>query len=196
MSGALDQTYMTCIYRSLAVGTAKASFTTEIAINDTTGMGAQFYLPSNYFVPPQTGSRLKVVARGILSCTGTPTYTFTLRGGAAASITSGIWLGSAALTCASGITNKGWEFEGDVTVRTNAAAGANSTLFGGGMISCPAGLASPFQYELWGGAAQPGTIATLDTSIANFLNFNVACSASSPSNSIQLLGLEVWSIRD
>lgn len=196
MAGALDQSYMSCIYRSTAAATAKASFTTEVAINDVAGMGAQFYLPSNYFVPGNIGTRLRVVARGILSSTATPTYTFTLRGGAAASITSGILLGSAALTTASGITNKGWEFEGEFTLRTNAGAGANSTIFGGGLITSPAGLASPFAYELWGGAAQPGTIATFDTSIANFFNFNVACSANAAGNSIQLLQLEVWSVHD
>lgn len=191
MSPALDNTYVSGTYISNAPGTAKATFTTEVTINDETGMGQAPFLPAGYFKAPGVNFAFHVWARGILSCTATPTYTFTLRGGTKANTSAAILLGSAALTCASGITNKGWEFEGDIIVRTNAAGGANSTVFGQGMISSSAGLASPFQYDLFGGAAQPGTAATFDTSINNFFNFNVACSASSGSNSIQLLSLIV-----
>ena len=54
-----------------------------------------------------------------------------------------------------------------------------------------AGLAAPYIYPLWGGGATPGTVATVDHSIANYINFNVACSASSASNSITLQQLLV-----
>lgn len=182
------------IYANTASGTAKTTFTTEVAINDTTGMGAQANLPAGFFIPGRVGQGVRVVARGILSSTATPTYTFTLRGGVAGSITSAILLGSAALTTATTVTNQLWEFEGDVILRTNAASGANSTVQGLGMVTCPGGLASPFGGALFGGAATPGTAATFDTSIQNFINFNVACSASSASNSITLLQLEVWGL--
>src|ERR1700690_2278591 len=115
---ALDNSYNSLIYRNTASGTAKASFTTEVAINDTAGMGAQFFLPAGYFKSPDIGHTLRVVARGIVSSTATPTYTFTLRGGAAASITSGILLGSAAITTISGVSITAWEFEGDSILRT------------------------------------------------------------------------------
>lgn len=81
--------------------TAKPSFTTEVAINDTAAE-AQASLPARYFSTTDVYPRaLRVVARGILSSTATPSYTFTLRLGAAASITSVIGLGSAALVTAS-----------------------------------------------------------------------------------------------
>ncbi|MHA7291312.1 hypothetical protein ACX80V_16940 [Arthrobacter sp. MDT3-24] len=69
------------IYANTAAGTAKASFTSELAINDTTGMGAQPSLPPFFLAttPTTTGKTLHIIARGILSSTGTPTYTFTLR---------------------------------------------------------------------------------------------------------------------
>lgn len=188
---ALDNTYVSSSYISNAVGTAKASFTSEVTINDETGMGQAPFLPAGYFKAPTVNYGFQVWARGILSSTGTPTYTFTLRGGTKANTTAGILLGSAALTTQTTISNKGWEFEGSIVVRSNATGGANSTVFGQGMLTCPAGLASPFTYELFGGATQPGTAATFDTSIANFFNFNVTCSASSPSNTIQLLSLIV-----
>lgn len=189
----LTGTNVELIYQNVTSGTAKASFTSEVPINDTAGMGAQAQLPPRFWVPFYGEDRsLKVFARGILSSTGTPTYTFTLRLGAAGSTSAAIVLGSAAITTASSITNKAFEFEGDIVMRTLGADGANSTVEGAGMISSPAGFASPFQFELWGGATQPGTVATVDASITNFLNFNVTCSASSASNSITLLELKVY----
>ncbi len=181
------------IYASTTAGTAKSTFTTEVQINDTAGMGIQASIPPFFFASNAStnGKSLRIVARGILSSTGTPTYTFTLRMGAAASITAAIILGSAAITTGSGVTNTIWEFEGDFTMRTPVgAAGANSTGVGTGLIT-GAGLASPFIYPLYGGAATPGTVATVDTSIQNYLNFNVACSASSASNTITLQHLLV-----
>jgi hypothetical protein len=191
---ALDNSYATLIYRNTAPGTAKASFTAEVAINDTAGMGAQFSLPAGYFKAPDIGHTLRIVGRGIVSSTATPTFTFTTRGGVAGSTASAILLGSAAITTGSGVANQLWEFQGDIILRTNLAAGANSTIEGLGLVSSPGGFASPFGYALFGGAAQPGTVATFDTSISNFLNFNVACSVSAAGNSIQLRQLEVWSL--
>lgn len=181
------------IYVNTASGTAKNTFTTEVQINDTAGMGTQAELPPFFFAPPYgVGKALRIRACGILSSTATPTYTFTLRLGAAASVTAAIILGSAALVTGATVTNQLWEFEGDVVMRA-IGTGANSTVQGLGTLTS-GGLASPFTYPLFGGAASPGTVATVDTSITNFLNFNVACSASSASNSIQLLQLEVFGL--
>jgi hypothetical protein len=191
---ALDTSYTGLIYANTASGTAKNTFTSEVTINDETGMGQAPFLPVGFFTPGKLAMAFRIIARGIVSCTATPTYTFSLRFGSKANTSAAIALGSAAITTASGITNKGWEFEGDVIIRTNAAGGANSTIQGAGFIQSPAGFASPFSYELWGGAAQPGTAATFDTSIQNFINFNVACSSSSSSNSITLLQLVVLSL--
>lgn len=192
----LTATQVELLYVNRAAFTAKNTFTTEVSINDTgSTMGDRASIPPNFFDPAYgIGKSLRIHARGILSSTGTPTYTFTVRLGATGSTTAAIILGTAALTTASGITNKGWELEGDITMRTLGAAGANSTMVGAGMLVSPAGLASPFSYEAWGGAAQPGTVATVDTSITNFINFNVACSASSVSNNIQLLELLVFGL--
>lgn len=180
------------IYMNTSPGTAKNTFTTEVQINDTAGMGVQAHLPPDFWLPNQTslGKAIRVVARGILSSTATPTYTFTLRLGAAGSTTAAIVLGSAALTTGSTVTNQVWEFEGDIILKAIGAAGANSTVQGQGLLTSP-GLASPFVYALWAGAASPGTVATVDTSITNFFNFNVACSASSASNTITLQQLVV-----
>lgn len=184
------------LYASLNAGTAKNTFTAEAQINDTAGMGVQYHLPPDFFLPspkPAIGQALRIVARGILSSTATPTYTFTIRGGAAGSTTAAILLGSAALTTGSGVTNQMFEIEGDIVLTSLGAAGANTTVRGTGQLRC-GGLASPFMYPLYGGAASPGTVATFDTSIANYINVNVACSASSASNTITLQQLLVYGL--
>jgi hypothetical protein len=180
------------VYVSTNPGTAKNTFTTEVQINDTTGMGVQAQLPPQFWLPnPNSyGKSVRVVARGILSSTGTPTFTFTLRLGAAGSITSAIVLGSAAITTGSSVTNQIWEFDGEVTMMTQGATGANSTIRGIGTITS-SGFAAPYFYALYGNAASPGTATTVDASVSNYINFNVACSASSASNSVQIQQLLV-----
>lgn len=181
------------IYVNTASGTAKASFTSEFTINDTAGMGPYAELPPYFWKdgPYGTGKTIRIVARGIVASTGTPTYLFSLRLGAAASTSAAIILGSAAITTGSGVSAQLWEFQGDVVMRTMGAAGANSTVQGLGSIISGGGFAAPYHYALFGGAASPGTVATVDTSITNYLSFNVTCSASSSSNTITLLQLMV-----
>jgi hypothetical protein len=181
------------IYASTSAFTAKNTFTTEVTINDTAGGGVQAHLPPDFWLPNPTavGKGIKIKAWGILSSTATPTYTFTIRLGSAANTTAAIVLGSAALTTGSGVTNQPWLLEGDVVLTSQGAAGANSTVRGTGFIFS-GGLASPFMYGIGASASLTApTVATVDCSITNYINFNVACSASSASNNIQLLSLQV-----
>lgn len=182
------------IYASTTPGTAKASFTSEVQINDTAGMDTQAQLPPNFWLPSQTseGKGIRIVARGIVSSTGTPTYTFSIRVGAAGNTTSAIILGSAALTTGSGVTNQIFQLEGDVVMQNIGATGTNSVTQGIGLI-WGSGFATTIN-PVYGGAASPGTVSTVDTSITNYINFNVTCSASSASNSIQLLQLLVFGL--
>jgi hypothetical protein len=195
MASFLTGTNVELVYVSQSAGTAKNTFTGEVQINDTAGMGVQAHLPPDFWLPRKqsNGQALRLVGRGILSSTATPTYTFTVRGGTAGNTSAAIMLGSAALTTGSGVANQMWELQGDVSMESIGAAGANSTIRGIGLLAC-GGLASPFSYPVWGGAASPGTAATLDTSIANYINFNVACSASSASNTITLQQLLVFGL--
>lgn len=183
------------IYASTTAATAKASFTSEVQINDTAGMDVQAHLPPDFWLPSQRseGQGIRIVARGILSSTGTPTYTFSVRLGSAGSTSAAIALGTAAITTGSGVTNQIFQMEGDFVVTNIGATGANSSGQGVGLI-WGAGLASPFIYPAYGGGATPGTVATLDTSITNYVNFNVACSASSASNTITLQQLLVFGL--
>ncbi|CNI07256.1 Uncharacterised protein [Mycobacterium tuberculosis] len=135
------------------------------------------------------GQAIEIVAEGIFSTTSTPTLTLTIRAGAAGNTTAAILLGSAAMTTGSGVSNQYWKLSGTVVLTAMGAAGTNSTVRGIGTLSSP-GLATPTS-PVWGGAASPGTVATLDTSISNYINVNAAWSAGSASNTIQLLQLRV-----
>ena len=182
--------YTDLIYASQVAGAAKASFTSEFKLNDTTTMGPTPVLLPEYFMPISgVGRGLHIIARGILSSTGTPTYTFTCRAGAEGSTSAAILLGSAALTTTSGAASQIWQFEGDVILKTFGAAGANSTLTGVGTLTS-SGTANKID-PLYGAAATPGTVATFDHSILNYINFNITCSASSSSNTITLQQLVV-----
>jgi hypothetical protein len=174
------------IYINPTSGTAKGTFTTEIAINDVAGMGVRAHVPPDFWRNANDGTlrTVWVIARGIFSTTLTPTYTFTLRLGTLDSITSVIALGSAALTTTSGAANAIWEFNGHFALRTFGTTAATATGHGEGLFSS-FGTANKID-PIWGGGASPGTFSTLDTTITNYFNFNVTCSASSGSNTVTL----------
>lgn len=179
------------IYANTTSGTAKNTFTSEANINDTAGMGERANIPPYFFMNPYgVGRTLHIIARGILSSTVTPNYTITIRLGATGSTTAAIILGTAAVATISGAANRVWELDGHVVMRAVGTAGANSTVQGLGTLRS-AGLAVVVA-DAFAGAASPGTVATVDNSITNFINVNATCSASSASNQIQLLQLLVF----
>lgn len=191
------------LYANTAAGTAKNTFTSEAQINDTAGMGAQASIPPWFYgtSPTTAGKAILVKAFGTIAAlaASTPTYTFSVRLGAAGSTSACLALGTAAVTMQSGGSGF-FTLEGLIVVQAPAgAAGANTTLRGTGEVRFTNGAAGsvsggPWIVPAFGGAASPGTVATLDTSITNFLNFNVACSASSASNQVQLLQLAIFGL--
>lgn len=190
------------IYASTAIGATLATFTTEAQANTTGTMGVQAHLPPDFWMPNPTsiGKGIKIVARGTLASTGSPTYTFTVRGGATANVSSApILAGSGAITTIAGATTSIWEFEADCILKAVGAAGANSTLTSVGAVRSN-GLLATANCAVAGGLTTagtlvaPGTITTLDTSITNYINFNIACSASSASNTITLQQLMLYGL--
>jgi hypothetical protein len=188
----LTATQSELIYSNTSVATAKNTFTAEALINDTAGMGPQPVLPPYFWQPSGSVAKaIKVIARGIISSTGTPTFQVICRLGGAASI-AGPSIGTAtALATASGITNRAWELEMDAQLTVAGAPGGNSTVRGLGLFTI-AGSASVS--DVFGGGASPGTVATVDISILNYINISAVCSASSASNSITLLQLLVFGL--
>jgi len=188
------------IYASNGAATAKDTFTSEVTINNTGGMSPQVRLPNDFWragkASSAVGRTIKIVAKGIVSSTGTPTFTWTIRAGAAGSTTGPVLLQSGDLATASGISAVPWNLEGYITLETIGAPGGNSTIRGIGTLLTDgySATATTKMYQLYGGAASPGTVTTFDTTIANFINFNITCSASSSSNTITLQQLLVYGL--
>lgn len=176
------------LYRLGSAGAAQNTFTTERALHDST-IVPRPVVPANLILPGvERDVTFRYRAMGIVGCTGTPTFTWTLRLGSNGNITTAaIVLGTAALTMQSGVSNQTWIAEGEIVATTIADAGANSTVRGTGVIHCM-GIASPFMgiFNASASATAP-TVATVDWSIANYFNLNIACSASNVANTIQLL---------
>jgi hypothetical protein len=176
------------LYASTASGATLSTFTTEAQLNTTATMGVQCHLPPDFWLPNQSqvGRGIRVVARGVLGTAGSaPTFTFSLRGGTSGNAsTAPLLAATAASTFAASLTAVPWEFEVDLILSAISAAGANSTLKGMGMLSI--GGLTGSGWAIWGGGTSPGTVATLDTSVTNYLNFNVACGTSNASNTVTL----------
>jgi hypothetical protein len=188
-------TVVETLYASTAAGATLATFTTEAQLNTTATMGVLPHLPPDFWLPSptQVGRGIRVEANGVLGTTGTPTLTFTLRGGAAGNITTTPLLaGTAALTLAATLTAVPWKFEIDLILSALGAAGANSTLRGQGQLTVGGAAASV--WPLWGGAASPGTVATVDTTISQYLNLNVACGTSNAANTVTLNSMRVYGL--
>jgi hypothetical protein len=184
------------IYSNEAVGTARNTFSVEGIQNDVAGMGPQPVLPPYFFLPgPQSkGRAVRIVARGIYSTTSAPTFTLTARLGAAASTSASIIGGTGAVVHGSTQTNLAFEAQFDCQLTIPGGTGANSTVRGIGFYSYGLTTITGGTAQIFGGAASPGTVATVDISITNYLNINANCGTSSASNIYQLLQLIVMGL--
>lgn len=181
------------IYSNESVGTARNTFTAEGVQNDVPGMGAQPVIPPYFYLPgPQSkGRTFRVVARGIYSTTAGPTFTVTCRFGAAASTSASIIGGTGAVVHGTTQTNLAWELAFDCQMVIPGGTGANSTVRGIGFYQMGLTTLTVGGAQVFAAAASPGTVATVDISITNYININAACGTSSASNIFQLLQLLV-----
>lgn len=154
-----------------ADGLTLASFTTSAPIFPT------FVLPANFM---KTGRLITVKARGIWAATGTPTYTFRLQNTVGTTVTI---VTSAAITV-SAITNQAWEVDLQIQCRSEGTSG---TVLGFGDLNM--GGVTGTQYLPATGSA-PAT-ATVDTTIAQTWGLEIACSASSASNTVKGIIFEI-----
>jgi hypothetical protein len=177
--------YGAVIFSNPADFTALGSFTAEASL--LAGQNTQPILPAGILLGPGArGSILRCHASGVLGSTGTPTYTFSWRIGSTAAAVSGTAVAvSAAITTASGVSNKLWVATLDLIVNTEGIGSGNLTLSGCGFIQSPGGFASPFAYAMAPGAGESATwTSTIDGAVQNYIQLSVACSASSSSNAI------------
>ena len=178
-----------CLWSNVADGTAVASTASEASL--LTGLVKQPVLwAGNLDRSDYVGRVISFKASGVFSNTGTPTLIFQARLGttAGASYLSGNSVGvTAAITTQSGVTNKYWELELDLTVRAPGIGTNNCTLSGAGLVQSPSGFASPFVYPVEITTPDTGTwTQTVDGGLDQYFNLSVTWSASSASNTITL----------
>lgn len=155
-------------------GLTLASFTTSAAIFPA------FTLEPNFL---RSNRLVHIRARGIWAATGTPTYTFRLQESAGTVVTI---VTSAAITV-SALTNQAWEVDIQVRCDTEGTAGkvtAQGDLNMGGVTGTqylPATGTAPSQ-------------ATVDTTIQQTWQLEIACSVSNAANTVKGTILEVKSI--
>lgn len=159
-----------------ADGLTLASFTTSAPVFPV------LVLPANYW---KVGRLLHIRARGIWAATATPTYTFRIQNTVGTVVTV---VTSAAIT-ASAITNQAWILDVQIQCRSEGTTG---TLLGFGDLQM-GGVAAAAPAYLPATGTAPAT-ATVDTTIAQSLGVEIACSASSASNTVKGIILEVKSL--
>jgi hypothetical protein len=155
-------------------GLTLATFTTSAPVFPV------LVLPANYL---KVGKLIHIRARGLWAATGTPTYTFRLQNTVGTTVTL---VTSAAITV-SALTNQAWELDFQVQCRTEGTAGmvlAMGDLNMGGVTGT--------QYLPATGTAPAA--ATVDTTIAQSWGVEIAASASSASNTVKGIILEVKSL--
>jgi hypothetical protein len=158
------------------------------------GNNEQPVLPALFFFNKQGRQRtIRLTASGVIGSTSTPTVTFQLRLGttSGSSYLSGASIGvTAAITMASGVSNKFWFLQTIYTLYTPGIGSGNATLSGAGFVMSPGGFASPFIYPLE--ITTPDTATwtqTFDNSVTQYVNLSATFSASSSSNTATVKSL-------
>lgn len=193
-NGGVTGTWTEALFLNRADYTAVASTAAEASLLG--GVNNQPFIPALYFANTSNfGRGIKIVAKGVLSTTSTPTIIFQARLGSTlgSSYLSGTSVGvSAAITTQSGVTNKQWELSLDLVCNTPGIGTNNTTLSGAGWVTSPGGFAAPYIYPLQPTTPDTGTwTSTIDAALTYYLNLSVTWSASSASNTITLKHLQV-----
>ncbi len=182
----LTNTWNEAFFVNRADFTALASSAAEGSL---LGGNLQPVIPALHFHGPASiGRGISILARGVLGTTGTPTITFQVRLGetAGSAYLSGGSVGvSAAITTASGVTNKWWELRLDLICTVQGIGTGNATLAGSGYVMSPAGFAAPYIYPLEPTTPDTATwTQTFNAAVTQYVNLSATWSASSASNTI------------
>lgn len=183
----LTGTWSECFFRNKGDFTAVSTTASEASL--LAGQNQQPTIPALFF-DQQPFRAVGFLGRGILGTTSTPTIVFQSRLGATvgSSTLSGTSCGvSAAITTASGVSNKWFEFRLDLICTVGGQGTTNATLSGAGYVASPGGFASPFVYALEPTTPDTATwTLTIDDSVTQYFNESVTWGTSSASNTITL----------
>lgn len=174
--------------------TALSAFTAEASL--LSGGNRQPVIPPGFFATREATVRtLRVTAQGVMSSTGTPNYTFTMRIGATAASLGGTQVGvTEAIVTGSGVSNEIWRLTWLLICSTPGIGAGNATMNAAGVIESP-GFAAPYIYPI-----EPTAPDTANWTVGIqgesqlYFNLSVACSASDVANSIRCKQLVVESL--
>lgn len=186
------QPWIRSIFSNIADHTALSSFTSEASLLAGTNYIPAF--PALFFDgKDKSGLWFELECSGVLSCTGTPTYTFGVRMGPLGTVSDPAIGVSAAITCASGITNKWWRLYLRALVRSPQQGSTNTSISVDGFVVSPGGFAAPYMYALEPTTPDTATwtASAFSSLVQNYVQVSVACSASSASNTITLKNITV-----
>lgn len=180
----ITNTYVEAFFTNTGDFTAHNTSAAEVSL---LGGNKQPIIPATHFFAA-AGRGVRILARGTLGTTSTPTITFQIRFGATAGATylAGTSVGvTAAITTASGVSNKFWELRYDLICTVQGIGTGNTTLSGAGYVMSPSGFASPFIYPLEPTTPDTATwTAAIDGAVTQFVNMSATWSAASASNTI------------
>ena len=149
---ALTGTWTKLIFSNRADFNAVASTASEATLLG--GSLEQPTIPALFFDGNKAfGKCISLLARGVLSTTGTPTVIFQVRASQTqgTGILTGTSLGvsqSAGITTINNSSNQWWELRLDIACYTPGQGSGNTTLSGAGYVTSPGGFASPYTYAL------------------------------------------------
>lgn len=176
------QSFRQMLYERNTDFAALSSFTSEASLLSG---NSQPWLPRGSLDFMQPNRRFRLSGRGVVSSTGTPTYTFKVRMGTTqAGISDTVRGATAALTTGSGISNALWEFWLEFSLVTPGIGTGNSTITSGGQL-LSSGFSTPVN-DLTPTNGSATWTSTCDLSVDNYINVSVICSANSASNTITL----------
>jgi hypothetical protein len=179
-------------FQNVADYTANASFTSEQAM--ISGVNLQPFIEAGFWGRSSSyGRAIRILMAGIVSSTGTPTYTFGLRlNPSSGTSVAGTSVGaSAAITTGSGISNKHWYAQIDICGRVPGIGSTTATINCTGWVKS-GGFAAPYLYELSPGGGSTATwTTTLDGSVAQYVQPTITCGTSSSSNTLTLKMLQM-----
>ncbi len=157
-----------------AAGTIKSSFTTAASVLNATDL---FTIPANTLRP---GSQLEVDIYGAISnvVTAAPTFTFQVMMG-----TIAVWSSGALTTNATANTLLPFTLRGSLRLDSEGS-GTAAKFIGGLNFNCAAFAAGSTAIVV--PVASPAVGTGFDSTIANILDFFVACQTSNANNSVQI----------
>lgn len=180
--------YADCYYAQAGTFTAVANTASETSLLTGANLQPTIYPPNLLMGGGVTAKAFRIRANGILSTTATPTMTFKFYLATSLAALTGLTIGAtAAITTASGVSNKRFSVWLDMLLKTPGQGATAATLYLLGEVESPAGFASPFAFTVSPGTGDSVTVSgTLDGSVTQYFNMSLTWSAASASNTATL----------